>query len=91
MLFKKVLNFLLIGEFQQVGVSDQNLLNDWSKLLYLFGKHYFLLLRLDRAFQVQQLLKVFDFDIGEWKVVPLMRLDLDVLFIAISSVEYLLS
>ena len=31
------------------------------------------------------------FDVGEWKVEPLVRLDLDVLLIAFSSVEYLLS
>jgi len=31
------------------------------------------------------------FDVGEWKVEPLMRLDLDVLLVAFSSVEYLLS
>jgi hypothetical protein len=46
-LLKKVLHFLLIGEFQQVGVPYQNLLNDWAKILYLFCKHYFLLLGLN--------------------------------------------
>ena len=31
------------------------------------------------------------FDVGEWKVEPLMRFDLDVLLIAFGSIEYLLS
>jgi hypothetical protein len=35
--------------------------------------------------------EVLNFDVGDWKVEPLVRLDLDVLLIAFSSVEYLLS